>query len=341
MPITNFPYGVSSFGVPVMPGSGPWTGTAFFVDPVNGSDSFDGKSPSRAFATLYKAHDACTSGKNDVVYLIGDGESTGSARLSTALAQGVDSAVTAGTLVWSKDATHLIGIGAPTFNRRARIATPTGTYTYTTFGSVTNLITVSGSGCFFSNFSVFSQFSTGGTGEIMMEITGTRNAFVGVDLLGPASTAAIQAAGCRTLKITGGGENSFYGCNLGLDTVTRSAANATVEFAGATARNSFEDCTFPIYTDDAAALWVLGTGAGCMDRWQKFKNCLFLNNVESGSTILTVGASLTNAASGGMLVMANCNAVGMTKWGDTLALAQMYVSNVDGAATSGLMLAPT
>lgn len=342
MPLTNFPFGVSSFGVPVMPGqSMPWTGKAFFVDPVNGSDSFEGTSPQRAFATLYKAHAMCTSGANDVVYLIGNGESSGSARLSTALAQGVDSSVTAGSLIWSKDATHLVGITAPTLNRRARIATPTGTYTYTTFGSVTNLITVSGSGCFFSNFSVFSQFSTGGTGEIMMEVTGERNAFVGVDLLGPASAAAIAATGCRTLKITGGGENSFYNCNLGVDTVTRSAANATVEFASATARNSFENCTFPMYTSAAGALWVLGTGAGCMDRWQKFKNCLFLNNVESGSTTLTVGCSLTNAAAGGMLVMSNCDAVGMTKWGDANALAQMYVSNVGGAATDGLMLAPT
>jgi len=340
MPITNFPYGVSSFGVPVMPGSGPWTGTSFFVDPANGSDSYDGKSPTRAFATIYKGHDACTAGKNDVVYLIGDGGTAGTARLSAALATSVDSSVTVGTLIWSKNATHLIGITAPTMNRRARIATPTGTYTYTTFGSVANLITVSGSGCYFSNFSVFSQFSTGGTGEIMMEVTGQRNVFDGVDLLGPASTAAIQAAGSRTVKITAGGENTFRNCHLGVDTVTRSAANATVEFATATARNTFENCTFPMYTDDAAALWVLGSAAGCIDRWQKFNRCLFLNNVESGSTGLTVGCSLP-ASAGGMLVMAKCDAVGMTKWGDTAALAQMYVSNVGGAATDGLMLAPS
>lgn len=341
--MTTFGDAVYQFGgAPVSSGGLPFpqTGKSFFVDPANGSDGNSGLKPSQAFATIYKGHAACTSGKNDVVYLIGDGGTTGTARLSTALAQSVDSSVTAGTLVWSKSATHLIGVTAPATNRRARIATPTGTYTYTTFGSVTNLITISGSGCYFANFSVFSEFSTGGTGEITMAVTGQRNCFNGVDILGPASTAAIQAAGSRTLKVSGG-ENTFMGCQIGLDTVTRTAANATVEFSGGVARTTFDQCTFPIYTSAATPLWILGTGASCMDRWQIFKNCWFLNNIASGSTGLTVGASLTNASSGGMLVFANCNAVGMTKWGDTLALAQSYVSNVGGAATDGLMLAPT
>jgi len=188
---------------------------------------------------------------------------------------------------------------------------------------------------------VFSQFSTGGTGEVMLEITGQRNVFDGVDLLGPASTAAIQAAGMRIVKFSAGGENTFRNCHIGVDTVTRSAANASLEFAGGTARNTFIDCVFPMFTDDAGALWILGTGAACMDRWQLFKNCMFLNSVESTSTTLTVGASLTSASSGGMLVFNTCGAVGMTKWGDANALAQSYVSNVGGAATDGLMLAPS
>src|SRR5690349_8733817 len=116
MTLTNFPNGITSFGVPVIGGIGglPLTGTWFFVDPANGSDSFDGLSPSSAFATLYMAHSRMTAGKNDVCYLIGNGSTTATARLSTALAQSVDSSVTAGTLVWSKNACHLIGETAPT-----------------------------------------------------------------------------------------------------------------------------------------------------------------------------------------------------------------------------------
>lgn len=122
MPLTNFPNGVSSFGQPVLPGSFgvPFTGDVWFVDPVNGSDGNNGQSPTRAFATLYKAHAAATSGNNDVVYLIGNGAASGTARLSLANAQTVDSTVTTGTLVWSKSAVHLIGIAAPDPSRSAR-----------------------------------------------------------------------------------------------------------------------------------------------------------------------------------------------------------------------------
>jgi len=158
---------------------------------------------------------------------------------------------------------------------------------------------------------------------------------------GMASTVAAEGANSRVLKIATGGENTFMNCQIGIDTVTRSAANANIEFASGTARNRFINCLLPVMTDDAAALCILGTGAACMDRFQLFTDCWFINAIESTSVAMTVAASLTSASSGGMLVFANCNSVGMTKWGDTNALAQSYVSNVGGASTDGLMLAPS
>ena len=127
MALTNFPNGVSSFGVPIIGGIGgiPLTGTWYFVDPLNGSDGNDGLAPSSALQTLYQAHNYMTAGKNDVAYLIGNGGTTATARLSLALAQSIDPTVTAGTLVWSKNACHLIGEAAPTMvAQRARIAPP-------------------------------------------------------------------------------------------------------------------------------------------------------------------------------------------------------------------------
>ena len=157
-------------GVPV-----PFTGNTYWVDPVNGSDSNRGTSPHRAFSTLYAAHNACLSGNNDVVYLIGNGASSGSARLSLANAQVTTPAATTGTLTWSKSATHLIGIAAPTsISQRARIAPPSSTYTQSTFGSG-NFIVVSGQGCYFSNFDVFNGFTTGGVNQIAWTDSGGRN----------------------------------------------------------------------------------------------------------------------------------------------------------------------
>lgn len=344
--LTNFPGGLSSFGIPVLGGANvPFTGTYFFVDPVNGSDGNTGLSPSRAFQTLYKAHASMTSGNNDVCYLIGNGAATGSARLSLAAALLVDSSVTAGTLVWSKSACHLIGICAPTaVAQRARIAPPIGVYTAATFGSG-NFVTVSGSGCYFANFSVFNGFSTGGINQIAWTDNGSRNAYENVNLGGMGDAASAADAGSRSLKIgsAGSGENTFAGCTIGLDTVTRSAANASLELAGGTPRNKFIGCVFPFQTSSATVLGILGTGAACIDRQQIFKDCTFINNIKSTSTQMTVLASLTSASPGGLLYFGALSAmVGITKFGDTNALANSYIASAaPSAAAGGLSVNPS
>ena len=342
MALTNFPNGITSFGVPVLGGGSiPFTGKYFFVDPVSGNDGHTGTSPSKAFATLYKAHAECTAGNNDVVYLIGDGSSSATARLSLALAQAVDSSVTAGTLVWSKNATHLIGITAPTsVSQRARIAPPTGTYTMATFGSG-NFVTVSAAGCMFANISLFHGFSTGGASQICWTDTGGRNYYENVHFGGAGDAASAQATTSRSLLVSGTGECTFVRCTVGLDTVTKTVANASLELAGATPRNRFTECVFPLMTSAATPLFILGTGAGAIDRWTLFERCMFYNAVDSTSTTVSVVASL-NAAAGGSLVMQGCTAAGATKWGDAGALANMYVDNAPPtAATSGLAVNPS
>ena len=135
-------------------------------------------------------------------------------------------------------------------------------------------------------------------------------------------------------------ENTFVGCTIGQDTVTRTVANANLEFASATPRNKFINCDFPIMTSNAGAFAIIGSGAGAIDRWNKFTNCMFYNAVDSTSTTLTAVASL-NASAGGSLVFNNCSAVGATKWGDAGALANSYVDNAPPtAATSGLAVNP-
>lgn len=346
MALTNYPNGLSSFGIPVLGGANiPFTGTYYFVNPATGSDGNTGKSPGRAFATLYKAHSVMTSGNNDVCYLIGNGAASGSARLSLANAQSVDSSVSVGTLVWSKNACHLIGICAPTgVAQRARIAPPSGTYTQATFGSG-NFVTVSGSGCYFANFSLFNGFSTGGTNQICWTDTGSRNAYQNVDFGGMADATSAADAGSRSLKIgsAGSGELTFVGCTIGIDTVTRSAANASLELAGGTPRNRFINCIFPFQTSSATVLGILGTGAACMDRQQVFQGCSFINNIKSTSTQMTALASLTSASPGGLLYFDPTSAtVGITKFGDTNALANSYIAcPAPSAAAGGLGVNPS
>lgn len=330
-------------GMPLMNGIPPFLsryGKTYFVDPVNGADGNSGNSPQRALKTLYAAHALMSDGGNDVCFLIANGAASGSARLSTALAQSVDSSATSGKLTWSKSAAHLIGIAAPGPWARARIATPTGTYTEATFNDL-NMILVSGSGCYFSNLTLFQQFSTGANGEICLKVTGDYNVFSNVAVLGMASALAAAGANSRNLVLTGADDNLFAGCQIGTDTVSRGAANASLELAAASARNRFRDCLFPFQGSAAGVLGILGTGAGCCDRFTQFDNCGFINNTKSSSTQMTVAGSFTNASPGGAVVLHNCYSQGITKWGDTNFLANSFVDAAGGASTDGLMVNPS
>lgn len=343
MTLTNFPNGVSSFGVPVLGNIGgiPFPGNYYFVDPVNGADGNDGNAD-LPLATLYEAHRRCTAGNNDVVILVGNGLASGSARLSLANAQAIDSSATDGTLDWSKDATHLIGVCAPThISQRARLAPPSGTYTAATFGA-NALVNVTAAGCLFSNLSAWAGFSTGNAAFINWTDAGVRNAYVNVHFQGLADAASAQGTAARSLKISGGGEHSFTNCTIGIDTVTRTVANASLEFSGGTARSTFTECIFPFMTSAATPLGIIVSAAAGSDRFQFFDRCTFINAVKSTSTAMD-GLSTLAASMGGMLVFKDCTLVGITEFGtDATSRGQIYV---DGgtvtAATSGIAVNPT
>lgn len=346
MGLSNFPNGITSFGIPVLGNvfGIPFTGMYWFVDPVNGLDGNAGTSPSQALQTLYQAHNKAVAGRNDVVILIGNGATSGTARLSTALAQSINPAATAGTLNWTKNATHLIGVTAPSsVAQRARIAPPSGVYTQATFGSG-NFVVVSASGCLFSNISLFNGFSTGGTNQICWTDIGGRNAYYGMNFGGIGDAASAADTGSRSFKLgaAGAGECSFFGCSFGLDTVARGVANATLELAGATPRNLFDRCQFYMDASANSPLHILGTGAACVDRDQLFQDCTFMNAIKSAGTTINEVGSFTSSSPGGYVVVKSCTTVGATKWGDTNFLANSYVDGgAPTAASTGLGVNPS
>lgn len=123
------PGGLEIDGIPFFPGGNQGNGNVFFCDPANGNDNSDGTAPSRAVASLQTAHDLTTAGNNDIVFLIGDGSTSATARLTT-------------TLTWSNNATHLIGITAPTrIAQRARIS-----HASTAPTTAFDMVTVTGDG---------------------------------------------------------------------------------------------------------------------------------------------------------------------------------------------------
>lgn len=293
-------------------------GKTFYVDPANGSDSNTGLSPQKAFDTLGAAHTACTAGANDVVVLIGDGATTGTARLSAGL-------------TWSKNATHLIGVSAPTMlSQRSRIAPTAAVAAFAT------MVTVTGSGCVFKNLSAFHGFDTGGASQVCWRDTGSRNYYESVHFGGMGDQASADDAGSRSLLLEGA-ESTFRNCYIGLDTAVRGAANASVEFkTTACKRHSFFDCFFPFMCDAATPVGIKCATAGHSDRWQLFKRCAFVNATKSTSTTMTGLAALA-ASIGGLVMLEDCYRIGITDWGiDATSLAQVFVSGPATGATDDI-----
>jgi hypothetical protein len=335
--------GLEVAGIPTMGMSGLplTTGNVYFVDYVNGSDGNTGSADS-PLQTLYGAQYKMTAGQNDVAVIVSDGTTASTQRLSLANAQVLTPAATAGTLVWAKDACHIVGMCAPTMvSQRARIAPPSGTYTMATFGSG-NFVTVSASGCIFANFSVYNGFSTGGASQIAWTDSGGRNYYSNVQFGGAGDAASAQATTSRSLLISGTGEHTFDGCELGLDTVARTVANATLQFSGGTTRNTFRECNFVFQTSATTPLGIIVAAAAGIDRWQKFDRCTFINNVASTSTTMSALATLP-ASAGGLLLMKDCTLVGITEFGtDATSRGQIYVDGAAAtAATTGIAVNPT
>lgn len=317
---TNFPNGITSLGIPTF-GTGmlpPFTGNYFFVkenSAVGIGVSAGQGTAQEPFNTLQQAINACVSGNNDVIFL------EGTVHVSA-------------TVAWNKDFMHLAGLNAPSISPRARIS-QTGATLFTP------LVNVTGQGCIFTNFGTFHGFATA-SAQICWAEAGQRNAYSGVLFGGMGHATAAAQAGSRSLTVgaAGQGENIFSNCVIGLDTIVRSAANASLEFLAGSPRNKFENCIFPADTSSAAALFV-NIGASGIDRWQDFDKCAFINTIKSASTQMTVAFAM-NAASGGLIAMRRSSLIGATKWGDTGGLAQIYV---DGgpptAATSGIGINPS
>lgn len=266
----------------------------YFVDPANGNDNNSGLSPDQALDTVEAAYNKTVSKQGDIVFLLGDGSTTGTAR---------DNAI-----VWANSNTHLIGVTAPGLNRRARIAPPS---TDTSdVDAYTPYITLSGSGCIFANFSIFQGNTEDSKSSIGITLSGNQNYLYNVDILNGAATNQGDEA-CYNLNITGS-ENVIEKCFIGTDTYSRgnNAASANVKFGGA--RNVLRDCILSMYADDTEPIFVLAE-ASCGDRWHLMERCVCVNTspVLTAATTIDQGVSWSNTA-GCMLLLKDTAFYGCT-----------------------------
>jgi hypothetical protein len=310
-------------GVPTMGiGSLLTMGKVFWVDPELGGDANPGTAE-QPMASIDAAYARCVSGRGDIVLLKAGPTSAGTTGHTNRLSA---------TLTWAKHNTHLIGTGAPTLvGQRARITGPSSG------GTFSPVINVTGSGCRFENFQVFDDYTVN---PVAIQVTGSRNYFGGVMIGGMGAATGADDAAAASLKISGGSENTFDRCYIGLDTVPRSTTNAEIELVSAATRNVFIDCFISSFADNAGHLFVKIDGSGDIDRFVLFRNCEFYNAVESTGTAMTQAMNVHNTC-GGMVILKDCAMIGATDWCEA-DNGNVYINGTAATAGSdGIMLALT
>jgi hypothetical protein len=305
-------------GVPV---GGPVTqGKVFFVRPSGGRDAASGKSPAQALKTLTRALALCTANNNDIVYLIGEGNTS---------ALCTDYQTT--TLDWNKDCVHLYGVNSGGMvSQRSRIAWLSTARS----GSPIPLFTVSADNCHIEGIQVFSGVDDAEL-SFCTNITGERNTFKNCHFAGIGHDTN-DAAGAYSLRLAAASENLFEDCVIGLDTIARgTAANSEILFTSQATRNIFRNCIITTFAE-AATHQFITAAAGSLDRWVLFENCAFINQIQSTALAMTEALDLA-ATAGGMVLLRNCTIVGATDWEAATVSGIAYIdSTVSVAATSGL-----
>jgi hypothetical protein len=288
MPLTNFPNGLSSFGVPVF-GSGipPFTGKHIFVKPITGSDGNTGKDPAHAVATLTKAQALATANQNDCVLMIQE---------SNTAASTTDYQSTA--LDWAKDGVHLIGIGAaPMIGSRVRIAQAAAVKT------IEDLFTVSANNCVIANLEIYQGVASAtATLERAMVVSGMRNKIFNCQISGIGDLSMDDAGSC-SLAVTGA-ENHFISDYIGLDTVLRTTSVSEVNISTAATRTIFDDCIINSYVASAATTFkALTIAAGSYHSATWLRRCMLCSETNrTGATAAQTGAIL-HSASGNVFML--------------------------------------
>jgi hypothetical protein len=306
--LTNFPNGITSFGVPVLGPGGllPFGGNYWFVEETQTAGAVAGEgSLGQPFNTLQQALTAATPNNNDVIFL------TGTVHLTA-------------PLVWSAGQTHLVGLNNGIMQgKRSRISASGST----PFGP---LVSVTAAGCMFANIGTFFGFpTTGATSPICWQDTGGRSGYYNCEFLGfgdaTVTTGTANQTGARAFKFnTSTGESTFSGCVFGVDTLQRNAVNYTLEIAGGAPRMTFNGCRF---VADLGASGVGGShiliGADGIDRACYFRDCDFMVDTLSGSSTMTQVANISGSAGGVVMLTGATNFFGATHW-ETSASGSLF-----------------
>lgn len=292
-------------------------GKIVYLDPNSGSDGNSGDSPGTAKKSYAAAYAKLTANQNDVlVYL-----------------QGATSLSLAAAATWSKDYTHFLTVTAPTrMAQRARI------FNAAALTNAAMLFTLSGKGCIFKDFYIFQ----GGSDAAALgnfEVSGGRNYFENVHFAGIGHATPGAETGASSLKLNGASECTFVNCTVGVDTIVR-GDNQQILVDGGSSRITFEDCHIISASETAGACMVKLADTTALDRFMKFKRCLFSNFSVNHAATLSECFTIPASCQTHDIIIQDCMLAGITEW-EANDRGQMWI-NMPAVAldTGGIGLEP-
>jgi hypothetical protein len=296
MGLTNFPNGVSSFGIPLMGGGGiPATfGDVWFVDPTNGSDNNTGKSADRAVASIGKAHTLAATNNNDVIVL-----EAYAAHAQTEM------------LTISKNRLHFVSAsGRAGWGMGARTRVTMGVTTAATDIAV---MKNTGVGNTFTGIK-FDSANTVDEGLYAVAEGGEYAIYTGCEFY--KSTDLDETAAAEVLNNGDSAQwiNCVFGssANIIADNKIRPNMLLTATLSGKKCRdNMISNCVFLSKAGGTEHVAIYGANATDVERLFYVKDSLFYNNILSAATpahAVGFGAAQTE----GCVILKNCTSVDHT-----------------------------
>lgn len=319
--LTNFPAGISSFGIPVMGGGGiPATsGTVRFVDYTNGSDGNAGTDIDKPLKTVAQAYSLMTSNKDDITVLMGNATH-----------------VLTSMLTVSKNCCHFVGMdgtGGRRYGQNAKVSLGV-----TTAATDVGTILVTGTRCSFSNIK-FINNNTVAEG-IYCFVDGGE--YTLLDHCEIYKSTDMDQTGAAEL-VCNGDSSQYRNCTIGSLATARSGAvirpcvlmTKATAAAGKVARDVlFADCDFWINASNVANRFIYGANATDVERICKIKRCDFINNGAS-SAVPDQNVAFASSLTVGSVLMKDCSSVNAAT-----AMSTTTGVFIDGAAptaaTSGI-----
>lgn len=305
MPLTNFPNGVSSFGLPVIGSGGmipPGPGKVYFVDFTRGADTGPGTSTSNPWKTIEYAYSQVVSGNDDIIALMGSATHVLSAMLTVA-----------------KSRVHFIGIDGTNgrfYGQNAKVSL-TATSGASNIGTILN----TGVRNSFTNIKFINE-STVAEGLYCFVEGGEYTLVQNCEIY---KSTDLDQTGAAELVLNGDSAQ-FIGCTIGSlanaisGAIIRPCVLLTAGLAGAgkVCRDSvFVDTLFWRNCGNAANRFVYAANAADVERMLLFTNCGFVNNLAGAGTPAQAIAGAATFTVGNIVLNPLCWGTKITKLSTT------------------------